>query len=96
MAYEIGVIGASGSDDFILKAKTFLEANGWTITYFGLYNSHNRLHVSKGGVYFCLYWASTTTIYLVGHTEYNPALAPASQVGVSAVQAISYCSTALD
>lgn len=73
------------ADILIAQLKAFAEANGWTVAYFGTYNSHNRLHLLKNGCYFAFWYAEDYKLYVGGHTGFNSALAPGAQPGMSGV-----------
>lgn len=73
------------ADILIAQLKVFAEANGWTVVYYGTYNSHNRLHLLKNGCYFAFWYAEAYKLYVGGHTGFDSALGPGAQPGMSGV-----------
>lgn len=75
---------ATTTDLMIANIKTQAEGYGWTIDFFGTYNSHNRLHLhNTDGAHFDIWWGSTSAVYIVGCTGYSSGSAPTAQPGVS-------------
>jgi hypothetical protein len=79
--YQAGA--QSTVDDFISQLNTFLAANGWTIDFFGTYNSHNRLHAHKSTSHFEIWYYTASVVYVAGCTGYSAGQAPTAQPGVS-------------
>ncbi len=81
-AYEL--FAATTPDLAIANIKTKAEAYGWTIDFFGTYNSHNRLHLHNAdGAHFELWWLSSLGFYIAACTGYSSGSAPTAQPGVS-------------
>ena len=81
-AYEL--FAATTTDLFIANIKLKAEAYGWTIDFFGLYLTHNRLHLhNSAGSHFEIWYASATTVNIRGCTGYSSSDTPLAQPGTS-------------
>lgn len=78
----------TGTNQFISDLNDFALANGWSVDFFGLYNSNNRIHVHKGSNHFEAWYNSTTVVNLNGCSGYSSGSAPSSQPGVSGTKAL--------
>lgn len=80
--YQSGQVASA--DGFISDLNTFLAANGWTVDFFGLYSSHNRLHAHKGLFHVEIWYRDASSINIAGCTGYDSGSAPIAQPSVSA------------
>lgn len=81
-AYEL--FAATTTDLMIQNIKNKAEAYGWTIDFFGIYSSHNRLHLHNAyGAHFEIWWSSTSVANIKACTGYDSGAIPTAQPGVS-------------
>lgn len=80
--YQTGI--CSTANQFLIDFATFLEANGWTLDYNGVYaTSYRRIHFHKGEAHFDIYSTSGTASSAYGCTGYSSGSAPNAQPGVT-------------
>lgn len=78
----------TSTDQLISDLNDFALANGWSVDFFGLYSSHNRLHIHKGSNHFEIWYSSSTVANINGCSAYSGGSAPASQPGASGTKAL--------
>lgn len=80
----------TNTDQLISDLRDFASANGWTIDFFGTYNSHNRLHFHKGSAHFECWYYMVSSAYINGCTGYSSGSTPTAQPTPSSSLQIDY------